>query len=68
MAERLGNTPAICRTCYIHPHVMEAYPAGGLARLDARAGSPSRARDGLRVEERALLRFLDNTLLHQRSA
>jgi DNA topoisomerase-1 len=68
VAERLGNTPAICRTCYIHPHVMEAYLAGGLARLDARAGGAFRVRDGLRVEERALLRFLEKALLHQRSA
>jgi DNA topoisomerase-1 len=28
VAERLGNTPTICRKCYVHPHVMEAYMCG----------------------------------------
>ena len=27
---RLGNTPAICRKCYIHPRIMEAYLDGTL--------------------------------------
>jgi len=26
----LGNTPAICRKCYIHPAVLETYLDGGL--------------------------------------
>ena len=25
VAKRLGNTPAICRKCYVHPAVVEAY-------------------------------------------
>src|SRR5207253_11221700 len=25
VAERLGNTPAICRRCYIHPDVIDSY-------------------------------------------
>jgi DNA topoisomerase-1 len=28
VAERLGNTPTVCRTCYIHPTVIERYLAG----------------------------------------
>lgn len=28
VAERLGNTPAVCRACYIHPAVLEAYARG----------------------------------------
>jgi DNA topoisomerase I len=28
VAERLGNTPAVCRSCYIHPKVLEAYERG----------------------------------------
>lgn len=31
VAARLGNTPTICRKCYIHPTVVEAYMAGKLA-------------------------------------
>ena len=37
VSQRLGNTPAVCRACYIHPAVIEAFEAGGLAR--SRAGA-----------------------------
>ena len=30
VAARLGNTPAVCRACYIHPAVLEAYASGAL--------------------------------------
>jgi DNA topoisomerase-1 len=32
VAARLGNTPAVCRRCYIHPAVVEAYANGKLKR------------------------------------
>jgi DNA topoisomerase-1 len=50
VADRLGNTPAICRKCYIHPEIMAAYLAGALA---FRIG---------KSEERAVLRFLGGRL------
>ena len=28
VAERLGNTPAICRKCYIHPAIINSYLEG----------------------------------------
>jgi DNA topoisomerase I len=31
VALRLGNTPTICRKCYIHPEVLKTYLAGKLA-------------------------------------
>ncbi|HXJ10363.1 MAG TPA: DNA topoisomerase IB, partial [Burkholderiales bacterium] len=31
VARKLGNTPAVCRKCYIHPAVLEAFAAGTLA-------------------------------------
>jgi DNA topoisomerase-1 len=34
VAKRLGNTPAICRKCYIHPEVLTAYLDGRLTRLN----------------------------------
>jgi DNA topoisomerase I len=37
VAARLGNTPAICRKCYVHPEVLAAYLDGNLAKLLARA-------------------------------
>jgi DNA topoisomerase-1 len=30
VAERLGNTPAVCRKCYVHPAVLGAYIDGAL--------------------------------------
>ncbi len=30
VASRLGNTPTICRKCYVHPHVLSAYLDGRL--------------------------------------
>jgi DNA topoisomerase-1 len=30
VARRLGNTPAVCRACYIHPRVLDAYAEGQL--------------------------------------
>jgi DNA topoisomerase-1 len=31
VARRLGNTPAVCRKCYIHPAVIDSYVEGRLA-------------------------------------
>ena len=35
VAERLGNTVAVCRKCYIHPRVFDAYTRGALTRPPA---------------------------------
>jgi len=56
VAGRLRNTPAICRKCYIHPAVFDAY-------LESELGGPIPAvpgssRQTLRPEERALLALL----------
>jgi DNA topoisomerase-1 len=32
-AGQLGNTPAVCRKCYIHPDILAAYQDGGLGPL-----------------------------------
>ena len=58
VAKRLGNTPAICRKCYVHPAIVDTYlEQGRLA--PARA---LRAREGLTSEELFVL-----ALLQQRS-
>jgi DNA topoisomerase-1 len=53
VAERLGNTPGVCRSCYVHPAVIEAYCAGNL-NLPRRTAAGSR----LSAQERALQRLL----------
>jgi DNA topoisomerase-1 len=59
VAAELGNTPAICRTSYVHPLVVARYlDEGETIRLPARyhASAASYAHS---PEERALIRFLD---------
>lgn len=60
VAERLGNTPAICRKSYVHPGIIQAYTDGALAPLMGGSGLPSGdgSGDGLSEEERAFLAFL----------
>ena len=54
LAKQLGNTPAVCRKCYIHPAVVEKFMLGALAELPR-----PRVRKGLRAEEVALAMFLE---------
>ena len=56
VARKLGNTPTVCRRCYIHPAVIEAYTGRTLEGTWRRAGVPrQKATDGLREEEAVLL-------------
>ena len=32
VSEQLGNTPAVCRKCYVHPAILDKYLAGTLAQ------------------------------------
>jgi DNA topoisomerase-1 len=56
VAKMLGNTPAICRKCYIHPAILDGYTEGKMDSL--LKGGRVRARGGLGAEEIALVRFL----------
>jgi DNA topoisomerase I len=57
VAELLGNTPAICRKCYVHPEIIEAYLAGisiaGVRRMRKRPKDVH-----FRSAEVAVLKFL----------
>jgi DNA topoisomerase-1 len=55
VAVQLGNTPAVCRACYVHPGVVGAYLDGRLATT--LRWPPGDDPDGRRGEA-ALLRFL----------
>lgn len=61
VARQLGNTPAVCRKCYIHPAVLDGFLLGELHKLPR-----ARQRKGLRVEEVALTNFLKS--LQERAA
>ena len=55
VSRQLGNTPAVCRQCYIHPAVIEAFSNGELQAL-----GKARKRKWLSAEEVTLLKLLDN--------
>lgn len=57
VAKQLGNTPAVCRKCYIHPAVLDGFVAGHLAKLPR-----PRVRKGLKAEEVALAMFLEQMI------
>jgi DNA topoisomerase-1 len=61
VAERLGNTVAICKSCYIHPLVFERYLDGSLPELLNGRGKATGGggMKGLSHEERALLGLLE---------
>jgi DNA topoisomerase-1 len=60
----LGNTPAICRKCYVHPAVLEAYLGGELIEGLKRRTEETLAQkiDDLRSDEIAVLTFLRQRL------
>jgi DNA topoisomerase I len=66
VAARLGNTPSICKKCYVHPHVLEGYLDGSLVgSLSKRKRKLSGALPTLRPEEAAVLALLQRRLVAQ---
>jgi DNA topoisomerase-1 len=63
VAARLGNTPTICRKCYVHPEVIAAWQQGELTLPDAGSTDGSGEQAGvLRAEEKAVLALLRERL------
>jgi DNA topoisomerase-1 len=77
VAAQLGNTPSVCRKCYVHPLVLETYmgnisPEQAKERLDKEI-SHERAEikehgDALRREEQALVNLLQQRALLAKAA
>jgi DNA topoisomerase I len=64
VAKMLGNTPSICRKCYIHPAIFDGYLDGSLLdalkqRADEKLADPG---NGLKAEEAAVVAFLTHQL------
>ncbi|MEO8724772.1 MAG: DNA topoisomerase IB [Acidobacteriaceae bacterium] len=64
VAARLGNTPSVCRKCYVHPAVLECYLSGAMVeifrqRVEQEGADPAHA---LWEEESALLRLLQQRI------
>jgi DNA topoisomerase-1 len=51
----LGNTAAVCRKCYVHPAIIDAFQAGKVRFIRRSSNGASRH---LRVAEQAVLRLL----------
>ena len=69
VSKLLGNTPAICRKCYIHPRIFDGYLDGSLAyalkeRAEAALSPEGRSHTDLSAEEVAVVAFLSRTLDH----
>lgn len=59
VAERLGNTRAVCRQCYIHPAVMDSWSAGTLPEeMKSVRRSVRKPFAGLDLEETIVLKWL----------
>jgi len=67
VAKQLGNTPAICRKCYIHPSVMAAYQDRKLFDRWLKENADVVTLPGLSPEESALLRFRDRRSVERTS-
>ena len=62
VAARLGNTPTICRKCYVHPQIIDGYLAHDL-KLDLQDEiAQTLSHDDLRPEEKQVLTFLRRRL------
>jgi DNA topoisomerase-1 len=64
VAARLGNTPTICRKCYVHPEVLESYTQGELL-LNVKQRADTQLREelaSLSTEEAAVIALLEARL------
>ncbi|WOH67133.1 DNA topoisomerase IB [Bradyrhizobium sp. BWA-3-5] len=67
VSARLGNTPTICRKCYIHPEVLNSYMDGNLV-LEIKSKVENELRsavENMKPEEAAVLALLRGRLARQ---
>ncbi|MFL6674382.1 MAG: DNA topoisomerase IB [Massilia sp.] len=70
VAEKLGNTPSICRKCYVHPAVIESYLDGAVLEVLRERTEQELVEDlhALQPEEAAVLALLQQRLAHVKPA
>jgi DNA topoisomerase-1 len=70
VARMLGNTPAVCRKCYVHPEILDSYLAGDtIATIRQRAaGRIGRSLSQLKPEEAAVLVLIERRLRERTGA
>src|SRR5207237_9313410 len=64
VAERLGNTPTVCRKCYVHPEIIDAYLDGTMLETLKQLADQEMTEHlaDLRPEEAAVLGLLQQRL------
>jgi DNA topoisomerase-1 len=69
VAKILGNTPAICRKCYVHPAVLETYLDGDSVEGLKQQTEEVLEKDDvdLRAGEKAILKFLQERLTKKKT-
>jgi DNA topoisomerase I len=67
VAERLGNTPSVCRKCYVHPAVLDAYLDGATMQVLRERAEEELSEDlpSLQPEEAAVLAMLEQRLARE---
>lgn len=70
VAKMLGNTPAVCRKCYVHPEILDSYLAGDtIATIQQRVtGKIDRSLSRLKPEEAAVLILIQGRLRQKNGA
>lgn len=70
VSERLGNTPSVCRKCYVHPAVIDSYLDGSMLHtLKQRTEQElTETLKSLRPEEAAVLALLKQRLSEESSS
>ena len=66
VAKKLGNTKAVCRKCYIHPAIFDAYVDGSMTATVLQRARRARAAHDLSEGETAVLALLQKRLTRQR--
>jgi DNA topoisomerase-1 len=66
VSQRLGNTPAICRKCYVHPAIFESYLEGQTVDVIQQRAREELNSHKLRPDEQAVLKFLSERLKTRR--
>lgn len=69
VAEKLGNTPSICRKCYVHPAVLDAYLDGAALEVLRERTEEKLQEDlhALQPEEAAVLAMLQQRLRREQA-
>ena len=63
VAAKLGNTPAVCRKCYVHPEVIDSYLSDALVlKIEQQVERELQDVASLRPEEALVLAFLQRRL------